>query len=110
MLYSSLGELYLEKERFLDAAETFAAFVGQEPVHSNAPLLSMQAIEAYRTGRFPSLVLEAKQAFVEAYGLDSDYLAFHVPAERPDVIEPLKVMVSIGRRALRRFKSVGNGA
>ncbi len=94
LLYSSLGELYLEKERFLDAAETFAAFVGQEPVHSNAPLLSMQAIEAYRTGRFPSLVLEAKQAFVEAYGLDGDYWAFHVPEERPDVIEPLKLNLS----------------
>jgi TolA-binding protein len=94
LLYASLGELYLEKERYLDAAATFAAFVEQEPTHLNAPALSMQAIAAYREGRFPSLVLEAKQDFVNAYGLDSDYWVFHDPAQRVDVIEPLKQNLS----------------
>ena len=79
LLYSSLGNLYLEKERYLDAAETFAGFVEYEPYHRNAPLVSMQVIEAYKQAQFPSLVLEGKQSYVEAYGLNSDYWGFHDP-------------------------------
>jgi len=94
LLYSSLGNLYLEKERYLDAAETFAGFVEYEPYHRNAPLVSMQVIEAYKQARFPSLVLEGKQSYVVAYGLNSDYWSFHDPASRPDVIQPLKANLS----------------
>ena len=94
LLYSSLGSLYLEKERYLDAAETFAGFAQHEPYHRNAPLVSMQVIEAYKQAQFPSLVLEGKQSYVVAYGLNSDYWGFHDPALRPDVIQPLKANLS----------------
>ena len=94
ILYTSLGALYLEKERYMDAAQTFNGFVQREPFSRNAPLLSAQAIDAYRTGNFPSLVLEGKQSFVEAYGLQSDYWSFHAPSERPEVIAALKTNLS----------------
>jgi len=94
LLYSSLGNLYLEKERYLDAAETFDGFVQYEPFHRNAPLVSMQVIDAYKQARFPSLVLEGKQNYVVAYGMNSDYWGFHDPAFRPDVIQPLKANLS----------------
>lgn len=94
LLYSSLGSLYLEKERYTDAAETYAGFVAREPFHAQTPAVSLQVIEAYRAGRFPSLVLEAKEDYVNAYGLRSDYWSFHVAAERPDVIKPLKQNLS----------------
>ena len=90
LLYTSLGELYLDKERYIDAAETFAAFVEREPNHYSAPDLSMRSIEAYKAGRFPSKVLEGKREFVRAYGLDSEYWSYHDPASRADVIAPLK--------------------
>jgi len=94
LLYTSLGALYREKDRYLDAANTYLAYVEREPFASFSPELSTLAIEAYRDGRFPSLVLEAKQAYVEAYGLHSDYWAFHEVEKRPDVIDPLKSNLS----------------
>ncbi len=94
LLYDSLGALYLDKERYLDAADTFAGFVARDPFHADAPAVSARRIEAYRAGRFPTLVLEAKEAFVDAYGMDSDYWAFHLPAERPQVVTELKTHLS----------------
>ena len=94
LLYTSLGDLYLEKERYFDAAETYDAFVASEPYHHNSPQLSMRSIEAYKAGRFPTMVLEGKRDFIEFYGLHSDYWAFHDHAERQDVIKPLKENLS----------------
>ncbi|MGI9307755.1 MAG: tetratricopeptide repeat protein [Gammaproteobacteria bacterium] len=94
MLYERLGALYLEKERFLDAADTFEGFVALEPMHSQAPQMQGYAMEAYRKGRFPSLVLSSKETFVNTYGLNSKYWRNHNPAERPDVIKPLKTNLS----------------
>lgn len=90
LLYDSLGSLYLSKERYLDAAAAYEGFLQREPFHAEAPAVSQQVIAAYREGRFPSLVLDAKQAFVQAYGLESDFWSFHEVAARADVIEPLK--------------------
>ncbi|MCJ7555304.1 MAG: tetratricopeptide repeat protein [Gammaproteobacteria bacterium] len=94
LLYTSLGALYREKDRYLDAANTYLAYVEREPFAYYSPALSTLAIDAYRDGRFPSLVLEAKQTYVENYGLHSDYWAFHEVSNRQDVIDPLKSNLS----------------
>ena len=73
IIYRNLGDLYLEKERYVDAAETYEAFVKQDPNHPKAPLLQAQVIEAYKQGGFPSLVLNGKKSFVERYGMDSAF-------------------------------------
>lgn len=73
LLYQSLGDLYLDKERFRDAAETYEAFVARDPVDVQAPQLQQAAIDAYMKGQFPSLVLAAKRRYVERYGLDAPY-------------------------------------
>ena len=90
LLYTNLGTLYLAKERYLDAATTYKGFVEQQPNHAQSPLIFAEAIEAYRIGRFPTLVLEAKRDYVTAYGLDSPYWTHHDPTTRPDVIDALK--------------------
>jgi tetratricopeptide (TPR) repeat protein len=94
LLYTSLGALYREKDRYLDAANTYLAYVEREPFSYFSPALSILAIDAYREGRFPSLVLEAKQVYVQTYGLHSEYWAFNEVDERPDVIESLKANLS----------------
>lgn len=94
LLYTSLGNLYLEQERYLDAANSFDTFVQREPFHHNAPQLSMRVIQAYKAGEFPTRVIESKQKFVEAYGLHSDYWSFHDSRNRPDVMNPLKSSLS----------------
>jgi TolA-binding protein len=73
VIYMNLGDLYLDKERFVDAAETYEAFVDQDPFHAKAPLLQVEVIEAYKRGGFPSLVLEGKKGFVERYGMDGEF-------------------------------------
>ena len=73
VVYLSLGDLYLEKERFQDAAVTYESFVAKDPHHAKAPLLQVEVIEAYKRGGFPTLVLEGKKGFVERYGMDSPF-------------------------------------
>ncbi len=73
VIYGNLGDLYLEKERYVDAAETYEAFVRQDTNHPKAPLLQVHAIEAYKQGGFPSLVLNGKKSFVERYGMDTAF-------------------------------------
>jgi len=72
-LYSHLGDLYLEKKRFRDSADTFLHFVAQFPYSDHAPDFSVRTIKVYDIGGFPSLLLPAKQDFVSRYGLYSDY-------------------------------------
>ncbi len=90
LLYDALGNLYLEKERYQDAALAYAAFVKQLPDDRNAPLLQVRAIEAYQKGGFDSLVLEGKRAFVERYALTSTFWAARTPGEAPEVVAVLK--------------------
>lgn len=90
LLYSSLGDLYLEQERFRDAAETYEAFVARDPVNDQAPALQEAAIEAYTRGKFPSLVLDAKRQFVASYGLDAPYWTGRASVDHPEVVTRLK--------------------
>jgi TolA-binding protein len=73
VIYMNLGDLYLEKERYVDAAEAYDAFVEQDPNHPSAPLLQVEVIEAYKQGGFPTLVLDGKKAYVERYGMTSAF-------------------------------------
>ncbi len=90
VIYINLGDLYLEKERFVDAAEAYEAFVEQDPNHPKSPLLQVEVIEAYKRGQFPSLVLEGKQRFVERYGMDSPFWVRNPPENNTSVAAHLK--------------------
>ncbi|MBT8083907.1 MAG: tetratricopeptide repeat protein [Woeseia sp.] len=90
LVYRKLGDLYLEKERFVDAAKTYEAFAAENPTHPRAPQLQAAAIDANQQGGFASLVLEAKQNFVERYGLDQAFWQHNVRAGNENVIDNLK--------------------
>ena len=90
VIYSNLGDLYLEKERFVDAAETYEAFVEQDPYHAKAPVLQVAVIEAYKKGGFPTLVLEGKESFVERYGMDGPFWVRNPREENEAVARHLK--------------------
>ena len=90
VIYMNLGDLYLEKERFQDAAETYEAFVDKDPYHPKAPILQVEVIEAYKLGGFPTLVLEGKKGFVERYGMDSPFWQRNPRAENVMVEAYLK--------------------
>ncbi len=90
VIYMNLGDLYLEKDRYVDAAEAYEAFVDQDPLHPKAPLLQAEVIEAYKQGGFPSLVLEGKKGFVDRYGMDGEFWVRNPPAQNAAVVAHLK--------------------
>ena len=90
LLYARLGDLYMEKERYTDAADSYRAFVSQDRNNEKAPLLEMQAIEAYAKGGFPQLVLQGKKEFVENYSFGTAYWQGREPKTEPKVVAVLK--------------------
>lgn len=90
LLYEGLGNLYIGKERFQDAALAFEAFAKRRPDDRYAPSLQMRTIEAYQKGGFASLVLEGKQAFVERYAFGSPFWQSRTIADAPEVAAQLK--------------------
>ncbi|MGB6309654.1 MAG: tetratricopeptide repeat protein, partial [Steroidobacteraceae bacterium] len=90
LLYARLGDLYIEKERYTDAADAYRAFVSQDRNNEKAPLLEMQAIEAYQKGGFPQLVLQGKKEFVEDYSFGTAYWQGREPKSEPKVVAVLK--------------------
>jgi cellulose synthase operon protein C len=90
LMYARLGDLYMEKERYTDAADSYRAFVSQDRNNEKAPLLEMQAIEAYSKGGFPQLVLQGKKEFVENYSFGTAYWQGRDPKSEPKVVEELK--------------------
>src|SRR3989441_2506560 len=89
-IYSSLGEHYLGKLRYDDAAKTYKAFVALYPFHRAAPRFGMRVVETFTQGGFPKLVLESKREFASKYGLKSEYWRHFKPEESPEVLAYLK--------------------
>ena len=91
LLYSSLGDLYVSKERYTDGADAYRAFSKREPNHDQAPILEERAIEAYQKGGFASLVLDGKREFVERYRVPGPFWAVRTPETSPEVAARLKL-------------------
>jgi TolA-binding protein len=72
-VYQQLGELYIKQDRVKDAADTFGAFVKQQPLHAQAPQLQARVIEIYQQAGFGTLALDAKKDYVSRYGIDSEF-------------------------------------
>src|SRR6266513_2332803 len=90
MLYSRLGDLYVDKQRYQDAASVDRAYVARDPYSDQAPDLAMAAIEAYTKGGFSQLVLDGKHEFVERYNFDSPYWKTRGRADHPREVQELK--------------------
>ncbi|MFI2811262.1 tetratricopeptide repeat protein [Microbulbifer sp. JSM ZJ756] len=89
-VYSHLGEYYLDKRRYQDAAEAYDTFVERNPLHRVAPDFSIRVIEIYQKGGFPRLVLESKKAFANTYALEAEYWTVFDVNEYDEVIEFLQ--------------------
>jgi tetratricopeptide (TPR) repeat protein len=72
-LYAALGDLYLEKERYQDAAAAYRSYAKRQPMDVEAPLLLVRATEAYARGGFTALVLDGKRELVAGYGPKSAF-------------------------------------
>ena len=90
LLYSRLGDLYVDKQRYQDAAGAYRAFVGRDPDNVHAPRVAMQAIEAYTKGGFTDLVIDGKREYVGHYDFTDPFWKGRSRADYPDVVQELK--------------------
>jgi TolA-binding protein len=88
--YRYLGEFYLSKQRYQDAATVYQDFVKLYPFHATSPDFSLRTIGIYEAGGFPQLVVDAKRDFAARYGLKSEYWQHQAIGERPEVVAALK--------------------
>ena len=89
-IYQNLGEFYLDKRRYNDAAVAYKTFVKGHPYHKLSPHFDMRVIAIYRKGAFPRLVIDSTKDFARSYGLKSDYWKYFDPKSRPEVVGYLK--------------------
>jgi TolA-binding protein len=89
-IYRHLGEFYLEKLRYHDAAKTYKTFIALAPLHRASPHFGMRVVEIYEAGEFPKLVLEARKEFAASYGLQSEYWKHFDVKESPEVLSYLR--------------------
>ena len=73
LLYSDLGSMLMERQRYTDAAETYSSFITRYPKHILAPDFQTQVIAAYRKGGFNELTISAKETYVDLYAPGSAY-------------------------------------
>ncbi len=67
LLYKRLAQLYLDKERIIDATDVYLAYVDNYPFSPYAPVLHGLAIDTFKKHGFVSLLLPEKQAYVKKY-------------------------------------------
>jgi TolA-binding protein len=89
-IYQNLGEFYLDKRRYNDAALTYKTFVKGHPFDKVSPHFDMRVIEIYKKGAFPRLVIDSSKEFARNYGLKSDYWKHFDPQTQPEVVGYLK--------------------
>jgi TolA-binding protein len=90
MLFADLGEHYLVKRRYADAAQTFARFVQRNPLHDRAPEFQRNVIAVYEKGGFPKLVIESKREFANIYDPKGNYWKVHDINKQPKTLAFIK--------------------
>ena len=88
LVYNALGEMFLDKRRFSDAAGTFAAFIERHPKHPSSPQFQARVIEVYRDGGFNDIVVREKERYVNTYAPGTSYWSGAAPS--PEVMTALR--------------------
>ncbi|MBE9559969.1 MAG: tetratricopeptide repeat protein [Proteobacteria bacterium] len=89
-IYSHLGEYYLTKRRYSDAAKSYETYISRNPISKESPYFNIRVIEIYKNGGFPRLVVDAKKEFSKTYSLQSNYWTFYDINDNPTVLAFLK--------------------
>lgn len=89
-IYSHLGEYYLTKRRYADAAKSYETYIDRNPISKESPYFNIRVIEIYMKGGFPRLVVDAKRDFSKTYSLQSNYWTFFDINDNPTVLAFLK--------------------
>lgn len=85
MIYRRLGQWYLEKELYSDAADTYTHFIQAFPNSVHGPDFAVARMEVYKQGGFADEILPSKEQFVRQYGVTSGYWQSVGPEQRESV-------------------------
>jgi outer membrane protein assembly factor BamD (BamD/ComL family) len=88
LMYHALGAALLDKRRYTDAANVYAAYVSRHPQSPLAPAFQSKVIQAYQDGGFPDLVIREKERYVLAYEPAAAYWQGKTPS--PEVMAQLR--------------------
>ncbi|TXH05087.1 MAG: tetratricopeptide repeat protein [Nevskiaceae bacterium] len=88
LIYTALGESLLDKQRYSDAADAYAAFIERHPTHVRAPDFQERVINAYADGGFNDLVVREKERYASTYDPAAPYWAGKSPT--PEVLTALR--------------------
>lgn len=91
LAYARLGELYLEQQRWTDAAAAFTAWSTRQPLHARAPELQGRAVDALLAGEFSGEALAAMAEFSERFSLHGKWWAGRDQFAHQAVRERLKL-------------------
>lgn len=72
-IYERLSELYIEQERLGDAADSYKAFVENNPNDRHAPEFLVKVIDIYKQGGYAKALSQAKADLVTRYGASKFY-------------------------------------
>ena len=89
-IYGNLGEYYLNKRRYNDAALSYKAFVKFNPYSKVSPHFDMRVNDIYKAGGFPKLVIDSFKEIFADYGLKSEYWKRNDVNASPDVLGHVK--------------------
>jgi cellulose synthase operon protein C len=89
--YERLGDLYVEQQRWTDAAASYSAWAARAPLDARAPLLQGRAIDALEGGGFGGEALAAMAAFADGFSLHGAWWQGREPARQEAVHDRLKL-------------------
>ena len=96
LLYVSLADQLLARQRYTEAAEASLAFVERHPRHPLAPSFESRAMAAWTQGGFTALLIAGKARYVERYAPGSAY--WQGAAATPEVLAAVKDnLAALGR-------------
>jgi tetratricopeptide (TPR) repeat protein len=90
LLYDSLGNLYVEKQRYQDAAVAYRAYADLNPLDVRAIPLARRSIEAYGQGGFSELVIDGRRDYVARYRFDGPFWQGRTREQFPEVVQELR--------------------
>ena len=104
-VYLDLAELYLNKEFFSDAGETFLTLAKQDPFDPAAPRLYIKVIELYQRAGLKQQALRIEADFASIYGIDDQFRTRHPLQTIPDVARQLESsLVDLAHHDHARFR------
>ncbi len=90
LLYQSLGDLYLDKDRIADASNHYLSYVRQYPYDLFSPVFHQKTIDIYQKAGYRDQLLEQKMAFVHNYDVATPFWQKQDEATRKSLRPTLK--------------------